>query len=68
MHYAALRGSAISGRYMIKMGAAVDTPDIYKNTPIAYSFFKHANFSTMLIDNKVDVNKVINIVSLSDLR
>ncbi|CAD8139697.1 unnamed protein product [Paramecium pentaurelia] len=67
LHYAALRGSAISGRYMIKMGAAVDNPDVFKNSPIAYSFFQHANFSTMLIDNKVDVNKVINIISLQDL-
>ena len=49
---------------MIKMGAMVDKPDIYDNTPIAYSFFQHANFSTMLIDNKVDVNRVINIKSL----
>ncbi|CAD8053289.1 unnamed protein product [Paramecium sonneborni] len=67
LHYAALRGSAISGRYMIKMGAIVDSPDIYNNTPIAYSFFQHSNFSTMLIDNKVDVNKVINILSLQEL-
>jgi ankyrin repeat protein len=66
LHYAALRGSAISGRYMIKMGLKVDEPDIYNNTPLAYAFFKHSNFSTVLIDNKADVNKMINIISVSD--
>jgi hypothetical protein len=40
---------------MIKMGAKPDEPDMFNNTPLAYAFFDHANFSTMMIDNKVDI-------------
>ncbi|CAD8047889.1 unnamed protein product [Paramecium primaurelia] len=68
LHYAALRGSAISGRYMIKMGAKIDEPDNFNNTPLAYAFFQHSNFSTMLIDNKANVNKEITIISESDYK
>ncbi|CAD8137177.1 unnamed protein product [Paramecium octaurelia] len=68
LHYAALRGSAISGRYMIKMGAKIDEPDNFNNTPLAYAFFAHSNFSTMLIDNKANVNKLISIISETDFK
>lgn len=58
MHYAALRGSVISGRYMIKMNAVVDDVDKYGNTPLGLAFISgHSNFCTMLIDNKANVNR-----------
>lgn len=68
LHYAALRGSVISGRYMIKLGAPVDMPDKYGNTPIGLSFISgHSNFCTMLVDNKADVERNAIIVDFEKL-
>lgn len=59
LHYAAMRGSVISARYMIKSGKAiVDEPDKFGNTPLGLSFIcGHSNICTMLIDNKADVSR-----------
>lgn len=56
LHYAAQRGSVISGRYLIKLDAKVDSWDEDNNTPIGIAFINgHSNFSTMMIDNKADI-------------
>ncbi|CAK74015.1 unnamed protein product (macronuclear) [Paramecium tetraurelia] len=69
LHYAAMRGSVISGRYMIKMKAPIDVPDKYGNTPLALAFLcGHSNFCTMLIDNKADVNRYANIIDYEKYR
>lgn len=63
LHYASLRGSVISGRYMIKYGAKVDEPDGFENTPLGLAFIAgHSNFATMLVDNKADVNREAHII------
>ncbi|CAD8085273.1 unnamed protein product [Paramecium sonneborni] len=69
LHYAAMRGSVISGRYMIKMKAPIDVPDKYGNTPLGLAFLcGHSNFCTMLIDNKADVNRFATIVDYKKIR
>lgn len=57
LHYAAQRGAVISGRYLMKLNAVVDTWDGDNNTPMGIAFINgHSNFSTMMIDNKADVS------------
>ncbi|CAD8087427.1 unnamed protein product [Paramecium primaurelia] len=69
LHYAALRGSVISGRYMIKMNAIVDDIDKYGNTPLGLAFISgHSNFCTMLIDNKVNVNRNAIIIDTEKIK
>lgn len=68
LHYAALRGSVISGRYMIKLSASPDNPDKYGNTPLALSLIAgHSNFCTMMIDNKADIHGIANIIDFKKL-
>ncbi|CAK85722.1 unnamed protein product (macronuclear) [Paramecium tetraurelia] len=69
LHYAALRGSVISGRYMIKMNAVVDDIDKYGNTPLGLAFMSgHSNFCTMLIDNKANVNRNAIVIDIEKIK
>jgi len=53
---------------MIKLGAPIDLPDKYGNTPIGLSFISgHSNFCTMLIDNKANVERNAIIVDFEKL-
>jgi ankyrin repeat protein len=63
LHYAAQRGSVISGRYLIKMHASVDVEDSDGNTPMAIAFLHgHSNIATMFIDNGADVSKTATMI------
>jgi len=68
LHYAAQRGSVISGRYLIKMHANVDPYDNDHNTPLAIAFLNgHSNMATMLIDNRANVLEMATQIDLNKL-
>jgi ankyrin repeat protein len=57
LHYAAMRGSTISCRYLLKKHAETGLEDKYQNTPLALAFLcKHQNVAFMLIESGASVN------------